>query len=361
MNGAKFLTGIHFRGFVLPIKSGWAVILLVLVLFLITLSSCTTGNNLLLSRSKKIPVIFDTDICGDIDDTWALITLLQSPELDIKLITTAVGDTPAKAKTVAKILEIAGRSDIPVGIGVQHNSNGHRQDRWVEDYELSSYPGRVYKDGVQALIDTVMNSPQPITLIAVGPLPNIAAALQRQRRIAEKAKFVGMHGSIRLGYDGKVPVSAEYNVKAFAKEAQKVFTADWDMTITPLDTCGLVQLKGEKYQKVLKRNSRLTRALIENYHLWLKPWVLNKHKDLDEDAVNAKINEKLNTSSTTLFDTVAIYLVISTELVQMEKLGIRVTNDGYTVIDDNARVINCATRWKNLGAFEDFLVKRLTK
>ncbi|GAH91698.1 unnamed protein product, partial [marine sediment metagenome] len=50
------------------------------------------------------PVIFDTDICGDIDDTWALVTLLQSPEFDIKLITTAVGDTPAKAKTAAKIL-----------------------------------------------------------------------------------------------------------------------------------------------------------------------------------------------------------------------------------------------------------------
>src|SRR4030042_1697352 len=51
------------------------------------------------------PVIFDTDICDDIDDTWALGVLLQSPELDCKLITTAVRDTEAKAKVVAKFLQ----------------------------------------------------------------------------------------------------------------------------------------------------------------------------------------------------------------------------------------------------------------
>ena len=342
----------------MAVKFGWV---LVLALSEIILSGCAANNNLPSSRSKKIPVIFDTDICGDIDDTWALITLIQSPEFNVKLITTAVGDTPAKAKTVAKTLEIAGRSEIPIGIGLQHNSDGHRQEGWVEDYKLSSYRGVVYKDGVGALIDTIMNSPEPVTLITVGPLPNVAAALEREPRIAQKAKFVGMHGSVRLGYDGKVGASAEYNVKAFVKEAQKVFTADWDMTITPLDTCGIVQLEGEKYQKVLKRNSPLTRALMENYRLWLKPWVLNKGKDLDEAAVDAKISEKLNTSSTTLFDTVAVYLAMSTELVQMEELGIRVTDDGYTVIDDNAKLMKCATKWKDLDGFEDFLVERLTK
>jgi len=45
----------------------------------------------------------------------------------------------------------------------------------------------------------------------------------------------------------------------------------------------------------------------------------------------------------------------------MERLGIRVTDDGYTRIDENAKVINCATEWKDLSAFEDFLVDRLIK
>ena len=44
----------------------------------------------------------------------------------------------------------------------------------------------------------------------------------------------------------------------------------------------------------------------------------------------------------------------------MEQLGIRVTDDGYTVIDDEAKVINCAMAWRDLAAFEDLLVQRLT-
>jgi len=192
-------------------------------------------------------------------------------------------------------------------------------------------------------------------------LPNIAAALKREPRIAQKAEFVGMHGSIRRGYGGRKTPSAEYNVRAYAKDAQKVFTAPWQMTITPLDTCGIVQLKAEKYQKILQRNSPVTCALIENYRAWYEKGIRNRDKDLSEAEVNKRVDEKVNSSSTTLFDTVGIYLAMSTGLVKMEKLPIKVTDDGYTKINDQAKVINCATEWKDLGAFEDFLVERLTK
>lgn len=342
------------------LSARWIAALGILIMALISSSSCALDPGLS-SGGARIPVIFDTDICDDIDDTWALALLVQSPEFDIKLITTEVGNTASKAKTVAKFLETVGRTDIPIGIGVPQHEGRHRQDAWAKDYALSSYPGTIYRDGVQALIDTIMKSRKPIKVVAVGPLPNIATALERDPRIAQKAEFVGMHGSIRLGYGGDAVPSAEYNVRAFAKEAQKVFTAPWNMTITPLDTCGIVQLKGEKYQQVLKRNSPVTRALIENYRAWYRQGILNEHKDLGEAELNKRVDQKLNSSSTTLFDTVAIYLAMSTELAKMEKLGIRVTDDGYTRIDGGAKVINCATEWKDLGAFEDFLVDRLTK
>jgi inosine-uridine nucleoside N-ribohydrolase len=299
-------------------------------------------------KSGKIPVILDTDICDDIDDTWALALLLQSPEFDIKLITTAVGDTPAKTKVVAKLLQTAGRMDIPIGTGLTtaDMNQGHRQDEWVKDFDLSKYGGKIYPDGVQAMIDTIMKSPEQITLIAVGPLPNVAAALQREPNIAKKARFVGMHGSVRRGYGGKSQPQREYNVVSFVKASQTVFTADWDMTITPLDTCSLVVLKGDKYKKVLESNDPVAKAVIENYREWLK---------------SGKMNEAdVNVKSSTLFDTVAVYLALSSDLVEMENLGIRVTNDGMTAIDEKAKKVNCATKWKNLGAFEDFLVERLT-
>jgi inosine-uridine nucleoside N-ribohydrolase len=56
---------------------------------------------------EKIPVILDTDIGSDIDDVWALVMLLNSPELDVKLILTANGDTVYRARIVAKLLEAA--------------------------------------------------------------------------------------------------------------------------------------------------------------------------------------------------------------------------------------------------------------
>jgi len=360
MSSTKFLASAF------PVKSIQRIILAIFAIFLVTLSSCAVDGNSSSPRSGKMPVIFDTDICDDIDDTWALAMLINSNEFDVKLITTAVGNTSSKVKTVAKFLEIVGRTDIPIGVGVQQHKGGHRQDAWAKDYDLSKYPGKIYEDGIQALVDTVMKSRKPIKVVAVGPLPNIAAALEREPKIAEKAEFVGMHGSVYRGYGNSSKISAEYNVKAcvkeaHVKEAQKVFTAGWDMTITPLDTCGIIQLKGQKYQKVLNRNSPSTQALIENYRAWYKQGILSKEKDISDSELTKRVDKKLNSSSSTLFDTVAIYLAMSTDLVKMEKLPIKVTDDGYTRIDKNAKMINCATEWKDLSAFEDFLVDRLTK
>lgn len=340
------------------------VFVLTVITLLITLSSCKSAGiasqrkNLIQSSiSKKIPVKLDTDIGCDIDDTSALIFLLNSPEFDIKLITTSVGNTKAKTKIVAKLLEIANRTDIPIGTGPATKGTIVHQQAWVEDYDLSSYPGKIYNDGVKALVDTIMNAAEPIKLIAIGPLPNISAALELQPRITENAEFVGMHGSIRIGYVGRSKPIPEWNVFSFPKEAQKVFTADWDMTITPLDTCGLVYFEGERYKKIYNSDNPLAKAFIENYRVWMEyPW--DPPITIHPDRIRGF---NVETKSTTLFDEVAVYLAISTEFLKMEKLGIRVTNDGYTVIDDNARKINCATYWKDMEAYKDFVVERIIK
>jgi len=353
MSGTRTLANLPLRTIVTLIVLG--------AISLLTLTSGASAAGSASRPRRKIPVIFDTDICDDIDDTWALALMLQSPEFDVKLVVTAVGNTPSKAKVVAKFLQIAGRTDIPIGIGVKQHDGSHRQDAWAKDYKLSSYPGTIHEDGVKALIDTVMKSRRRIKIVAVGPLPNIAAALEREPRIAEKAQFIGMHGSVRLGYGGSKKISAEYNVRADAKGCQKVFTAPWRITITPLDTCGLVHLKGDKYQKVLKKNSPITTALIENYRAWQKEGLRQGNKKLSEAELNKQADQRINSRSSTLFDTVAIYLAMSTELVKMERLPIKVTDDGYTRIEDGAKMTQCATEWKDLGAFEDYLVDRLTK
>ena len=294
---------------------------------------------------KKIPVILDTDIGDDIDDTWALALLLRCPELDLKLVVGDLQKGTYRAELIAKMLEIAGRTDIPVGVAAGDLHGGGRQQQWVEDYDLKSYPGVVHQDGVQAIIDTIMASPEPITLIAIGPVPNLREALEREPRIAEKARFVGMHGSVTRGYNNSHEISDEYNVRADIPACQAVFSAPWEMTITPLDTCGIVRLQGRKYAKIRDCQDPLVAALIENYRIWLKE---GKGQP-----------DKIEEASSTLFDTVAVYLAFASDLCKMETLPIRVTDKGMTVVDAKAKKMQVATQWKDLGAFEDLLVERL--
>ena len=303
-----------------------------------------------MADEKRIPVILDTDIGGDIDDTWALAMLLKSPELDVRLVAADAGNTPYRAEIIAKMLEVAGRTDVPVAVGTEYDTYRHlRQAKWVDDYDLAAYPGTVHEDGVGAIIDTIMGSPVPVTLICIGPVPNIGEALRREPRITENARFIGMHGAVYKGYGSAAP-GRECNVANYTSDCQTVFTAAWDMTITPLDTCGLVVLKDEKYQAVRHCQDPLIQALMENYRAWLE------HGDRPAHMAARDLEIK----SSTLFDTVAIYLAFSEELIEMAELPIRVTDDGCTVVDENAKRMRVAVEWEDLGAFEDFLVQRLT-
>lgn len=292
--------------------------------------------------AKPVPAILDTDIGDDIDDTWALGLLLKSPEFDVKMVVGDFGRSNYRAKLLAKFLQTVGRTNIAVGVGLDIRARDEGpQAPWVKDYNLASYPGRVFTNGVDAMIDMIMQSPEPVTLICIGPVPNIAAALERQPKIAEHARFFGMHGSLRVGYGGGKQPAAEWNVKADPKSCAKVFTAPWEMTITPLDTCGLVNLAGDRYARVRDSKDPIASAVIENYRIWSKK---------KADAEN---------HSSTLFDTVAVYLAFSQDLCTMEKLGVRVDDKGFTVLDPSAKQINAATAWKNLDAFRDLLVERL--
>lgn len=328
----------------LPERARWLVPA-ALTLAAATVSPCLADTA---TVAKKVPVILSTDIGDDIDDTWALGFLLKCPELDLKL---ALGDHSLpeyRAKLLAKFLQRAGRTDVPVGLGVDVPRSGGKphQAEWVKDYDLAAYPGKIHRDGVQAMINVIMQSPEPVIIIAIGPMPNVAAALAREPRIAGRARFVGMYGSVRVGYRPGSPPSPESNVKSDPKSCQQAFTAPWEMTITPLDTCGVVYLRGEKYRRILDSTDPVAVAIIENYRIRMA-------------SARGPADTTAETRSTTLFDTVAVYLAFDQSLCRMETLGIRVTDDGFTRIDPAAKKIAVATAWTDLGAFEDMLVARL--
>jgi inosine-uridine nucleoside N-ribohydrolase len=297
--------------------------------------------------NRRVPVVLDTDIGDDIDDTWALAMLLKSPEVDIRLVVSDTGDTVYRAKLIARMLEIAGRTDVPVGVGIpgRKPSYDEPQRAWVKDYDLEDYPGRIYSDGVEAIIDTLNSSPEPVTLICIGPVTNIAGVLRRDPGVARKAHFVGMHGSINRGYEGKAQPDAEWNVKQDPKSCQVVFAGDWlSRTITPIDTCELARLTGEDYARLLDSDDPVLHAVLENYRLWSTVWMKT---------------ERCPTESSVLFDTVAVHLAYSREFLKMESMSLSVTDDGFTVTDPAGAEFDVAADWVDLDGYHAYLSRRL--
>lgn len=297
-----------------------------------------------------IPVILDTDIGGDIDDTWALAHLLRSPELDLRLVVTAKGDTRYRADIVAKLLEIAGRTDVPIGIGHFEGAMGdaHRhQGPWVADYDRRRFPGTIHEDGVQALIDTARAATGPVTLIAIGPATNIRLALERAPDLAPRCRFVGMFGSVREGYAPGSPPEPETNVRLDVSAFRALLAAPWqDVLLTPLDTCGHAVLAGEDYAPIRDSTDPLLRAVMENYRIWAPrvPWM---KCDFAE------------TRTSTLFDCVAVWLAYAEDLVEIETLRLASTDAGLTYEDPAGHPARVALRWRDLAAFHRHLSARL--
>jgi len=302
------------------------------------------------SQLQKIPVIYDTDIGADIDDTWALALILASPELDLKLVVTDSHNTEGKTRIVAKFLERVGRTDVPVGTGIKFDDRVDAQAPWVEDYDLSKYAGTIHADGVQAMIDTIMDYPRPpITLLAVGPVPNLAEALRREPRITQRARLVVMGGTIQKDYHGDPEPAGrgDYNVAEYPQAAQVAYTADWDLTMAPMNTAATVYLSGEPYARVRDADNPMAQALMENYRIWA--------------VTAAAVGDPYDTNlrSSTLFDTVAVYLTWDNAFCKMEDVRFRVTNNGYTLPDPQGKLAHAALEWADREAFYELLADRI--
>lgn len=295
--------------------------------------------------SKPVPVIIDTDAGGDIDDTWALAMLMRCPELQTRLVLTSADNAEFGADYVAKFLQ-AGGYDAPIGIGLQLSDKPGPQHRFCDGFDRSTYAGDIFDDGIDALIKIVMGSPEPMTLLAIGPCHNIAEALRREPRIATKLHYVGMQGSIREASEAGSQPIAEYNVVKAIDAAQDTFSTNWlSMTITPLDTCEKVILRDDLYREV---RSAMTDPLIAMLMHGYDVWAALHRKPIS-----------VETESSRLFDTVAVYLCFAESVLEIEPLPLTIDDGGYMRIDSTGREVRVASKWRDQSAFERLLVDRL--
>ena len=258
-------------------------------------------------------IVVDFDIGDDIDDAFALALILASPEFEVLGISSAWGDTALRARLVQRFLHETGHESIPVARGVATASTtSFSQARWA-----ARWPTGPVLDSVDLLLDAVARSPGEITLVALGPLTNLAAALERDpTRFARLRRIVVMGGSVRRGYgrqryQAATPPAREYNVAADVGAARRVFASGVPIVLFPLDST-VVRLDEARRDELFAYGSATTDALTLLYHQWTaadQPW----------------------TSATpTLFDVVPVAALIDPTTCPLQPLRLVVTDDGYT-------------------------------
>jgi len=279
-----------------------------LTILILLLAGCAVGAN---GQPDRMKVILDTDIGDDIDDAWALGFVISYKGFAPLGVTATHGNTPARAKIACKLLHVTGRDDIPVFVGRKTNDKVFPQYSWAEDF-TAMRPAR--QSAADFIVETVKRYSGEVTLIAIGPLENLADALRKEPNLGRYVKRVVLMSGCVYGtsYSKSNPMP-EWNVYQSTADAQLVYSAGLPLTIVPLDSTTYVRLTEDERRRIADYVSPLTYSLECLYRLWLSG----------------------PTQQMTLHDQLAVAETASpgTFFSRRETLPLVVDNEGYTRID----------------------------
>jgi inosine-uridine nucleoside N-ribohydrolase len=289
---------------------------------------------------EPVPVLLDTDIGTDIDDAYALVQAVRSPELKLLGVTTVSGDAVARARLAAKLLTIAGRPEVPVYAGHSTATQYMKQVEWAAGF---TSPALHESGGVAFLRGQINARPGEITLIAIGELTNVAALLESEPGIGKKLKAIAlMGGAVRRGYAPGSAPEPEWNIKSNAAAARVVFSSGVPLLVAPLDSTADLKLTPEMRVRVFSQGMPATDALAALNSIW-------RHTNT------------WGGTDPTLFDNLAVALVATPDLVPLTPLHLTIEADGLTREHadraPNARVALCA----DPAAFLGYFLKRLDR
>jgi pyrimidine-specific ribonucleoside hydrolase len=214
-----------------------------------------------------------------VDDIIAIFYLLQRPDIDVKAITIAsTGNAhclPA-LRNVLGLLTLMKHNNIPVECGPLNPLNGqhHFPASVLEEADtlagtaklLPKVTATSQQKGVELLIETIQKSKEPVTILAIGPLTNIAEALQRAPKIKNNIKAIYILGgainvpgnlsSVGIRHSNK---TAEWNIYIDPIAAAIVLNQSIPIILVPLDATNSVPIDIDFYKK-LKKNHRTPAA-----------------------------------------------------------------------------------------------------
>ena len=289
--------------------------------------------------AKQQLVMIDTDIGDDIDDAFAVALALKSPEFRILGITTTFGDTELRAKLLERYLHSVGRGGIPVAAGPETKTdNLMTQKAYAE-----GWAGKPRMDGVEFLLNTIRAHPGQVTLIAIGPLFTVQAAIERDPATFKKLKrVVMMGGSIYRGYDGpngqRRPAEPEWNIDRNPAGMRALLKAGVKITMMPLDSTQ-IHLREMDRERIFA-GGPLGEQLNELYREWVA-------------------GTPTHSPTPTLYDPVAVTYAMRPELCPARPMRIRVDERGMTIpVKGRPNVEVCLK--SDEGGFLQLLLSRLT-
>jgi inosine-uridine nucleoside N-ribohydrolase len=225
-------------------------------------------------------IIFDTDFAfPPQDDAMALFFVLNCPELEILGITTVAGNRSVNVATadVLKVLEVTNRAEIPVFQGaaspLMHEKaewDTKRHGGWYANEPAPAPPGGFAKKKVETrsavdfLVGTVMQNPGQVTILAIGPLTNIAIAMRTEPNFARNVKqLVIMGGAIASLPDGggNHTPNAEFNFYVDPEAAQIVLRSGMPIVLSPLNISRKARFTKEWYEKIVAVDTPITRLV----------------------------------------------------------------------------------------------------
>lgn len=289
----------------------------------------------------KKKIIIDTDPAmgtkgGDPEDCFAIILAMNSPELDILGITTVQGNVPVeRGYSNARYLVEQLNKDIPVHTGKPGTYDKKRNERrkWLsqrEEMEQITPMLSIEEDqkGAPAFIaETVKENSGDIELVTIGPLTNIAQALDLDDGLSKHInKITMMAGASTV--QGNVTPAAEFNVWADPESAAKVFSSGIPIRMVPLDVCHKTRFGREQLNEIGKNDHPFCEFVQQSVDPWLK---INPNKDIVDQGLH-------------LYDSLAMALSFMPDIAEYKNAYVTVETkgeftDGETVSEFNESIM----------------------
>jgi purine nucleosidase len=288
----------------------------------------------------RIPIVLDTDIGDSIDDALALAFALNSPELDVRAVTTVIDDVESKTRLAWKMLGVYNRRDIALAMGAPEPLLDPTTSAASKQFDVltrnDTIPDAAHRRAAELIIDTVLQSRGKITIVAIGPLTNIALALKTDPRIRNSIERIVIMGGAYFSSE------AEYNVKRDRAAAEIVFHSGVPITAVGLDVTALCRLRESDLDRMRLANDPAGNFLIRLI-------------DLAE--------QQTHDPNPTLYDPLAIAAVFRPDLLEMQggSVDVPLSGPGQTIFKPAAGSKTQVGVRVNAPAFLDLFVDRVTR